>query len=287
MTLLPTPKDAKDSRFAFHRLFGVAGSFTDSYIVETDSFPDQNKDGRPNSCTAYTVAEIGKAEDSVSYSEGYNYMKTLEILNAPPGETDARTAYKVATTFGLLPKESEPPALSSLSEGAAASQLLWPVSLDSIALQHVKPAYLPIAPVPDYFDGIRSALCLGVSERRVVGMATQWSPDFENVGTDGILPLSPRNLYWGHMYACVGWKTIGGTPYLILKTWQGKNKYDKGYCYMSRELCNSLMGTWGSYAATIEKVSSGTIQELKDRKTDYILVAIAFIQNLIMKLRYG
>lgn len=286
MSLRPTLKDAKDSRFAFHKLFGVAGSFTDEYIVETDNFPDQNKDGRPNSCTAYTIAEIGKAEDLVSYSEGYNYMKTLEILNVPPGETDARTAYKVATTFGLLPKASEPANIASLTEVGAANQSYWPLTLDSLALKNVKPAYLPIASVPDYFDGIRSALTLGTAERRIVGMATQWSPDFESVGSDGVFPLSPRNLYWGHMYACVGWKTIGGIPYLVLKTWQGITKYDNGYCYMSRELCNNLMGTWGAYAATLEKVPQNTIDELKNRQTDYMLIAIAFMQNLVGVLQY-
>lgn len=285
MKLLPTPKDARDHKFFYHKLFGIAGSYPDSYIVETNNFPNQNGDNRPNECTAYTLAEIGYAEDGTAYSRDYNFAKTLEAMNASDGEADARTAFEIPTVFGYLPKSSEPNGFASLSESEVADISRWPVSLDTLAAENKKPAYIPIASVPDYFDGIRSALYLGLAERRIVGMATQWSASFEQISHDGILPESPVSLYWGHMYAAVGWKTIYGVPYLILKTWQGPNYGDDGYCYMSRALCNRLMGTWGAYAASIEKISVNVLADKLEERADLASILIALCQNVIGKLR--
>lgn len=283
--LRPIPIDPKDKHFRFQRLFGSISSFPDFYQVNSGFLPDQNLDNRPSECTGYTIVDIGATEDGVAYSPDYNYMKTLEVMNLPPTTegADARTAFKVACTFGLLPKSFQG---NFSNQSQAANPSSWSLDLDTEAKKNVKSAYLPIAPVPDFFDGVRSAIFLGENEKRAVGIATQWSPTFEQVGKDGILNENPQGLYWGHMYEACGWKTIGGQPYLILKTWQGSGYGDHGYCYMSRALCNKLMSAWGAYAASIEKLSPGKIDNLKAQQATYIEVAIALIQNLLMKLGY-
>lgn len=281
--LAPTPVDPHDKHFRHDVLFGAATSFPDEFLVDNDLFPDQNADGRPTVCTGYTVANVGGVEDSTLYSPEYNYMKTLEVQGLPP-ETqgaDARTAFKIPVAFGLLPQTLVPPDVSRGTQAWAANQTNWPLSLDTQAVK--KPAYTPIGKVGDYFDGIRSA----ISQRKTVGMATQWSPSFETVSTNGILPDNPVGLYWGHMYQVCGWKTFYGVPYLVLKTWQGKGYGDRGWCYMSRSLCNKLMGTLGAYAATLEYLPQDTVDELKGRELTLLEVVLGLLQNLYLKVRYG
>lgn len=284
----PTNIDPRDKRFSFHKLFGVASSFPDSYNASDDIFPDQNKDNRGSECTGYTITEIGRIEDGTEYSPEYNFMKTLEIMGLPPETSgaDARTAFKIACTFGMLPKTLVPKGMQDQSQAWAANQSNWPLTLDKEASKNAKPAYTPIAPVPDYFDAIRSALLLGSNTKKTVGMATEWSPSFESLQTDAILPDDPINLDWGHMYQIVGWKTIYGMPYLMIKSWQGKEYGDGGYCYMSRKLCNMLLARWGAYAASLEKLSQGTIDELKAEEATWFEIAIALAQNLVINIKY-
>lgn len=287
--LRPTPLHVKDRRFAFHRLFGATAFFPDRYNADDGTdFPNQNDDSRPTACTTYAVTEIGRIQDGTPYSRDYNLMKTFELMDVPPNTdgADARTAFKVPVAFGLLPATFEPPAMKNSGQAWAANQANWPLELDSHTVK--KPAYLPIKSVPDYFDGIRSAILFGANEKRTVGIATRWSPDFQKVSKDGVLPESPKGLYWGHMYQVCGWKPIGGEPYLILKTWNGKNYADAGYCYMSRTLCNRLMGELGAYAATLQDVDDP--EAMKSRQItllESILALKVALLNLLMKVRYG
>lgn len=286
--LRPTRVDPKDKRFEVRKLFGAV-SFPDEYNADFGtSMPNQNDDNRPTACTSYTIAEIGTDQDGVEYSRDYQFMKTLQAMRVPPDTqgADARTAFKIPCTFGMLLKEHEPSEMSLNSQEWAAEQEHWDIHLDKEAEKNLKPAYLPIKKNPDYFDGIRHALMVGQKEHRTVGMATQWSADFRNTSR-GKLTDSPRNLVWGHMYKVCGWKQIDGEPYLIVKSWQGKKYGDKGLCYMSRSLCNRLMGVWGAYAATIQDLPTNTVEELKSRQATFLEVAIAFAQNLIIKLKYG
>lgn len=281
--LKPTLIDPKDTHFRHDVLFGAAVSFPDEFLVDNDIFPDQNADGRPTECTGYTVANIGGNEDAVAYSPDYNYMKTLEIQNLPSTTdgADARTAFKVSVAFGLLPDTLVPEDVTHGTQAWAANQSNWPLTLDTQTAK--KPAYTPVGPVGDFFDGIRSV----VSQRKTVGMATQWSPSFETISTNGILPDNPVSLYWGHMYQVCGWKTFYGVPYIQLKTWQGKGYGNSGWCYMSRTLCNRLMGTLGAYAATLENLPQDTIDQIKAKELTLLEVILGLVQNLYLKVRYG
>lgn len=285
--LLPTPKDPRDKPFHFHRVFGSVSSFDEGYKKQS-FIQDQDNDSRPTACTAYTLTTIARNENSGEYSHDYQLMKTFEVMDVSPDSpgADARQASKIPVAFGLLPKSLEPGGMHLQSQAWSANQANWLLSLDQQTLK--EPAYLPISPgFQDWFDAIRSALDIGRGENRTVGLASQWSPDFEHVGVDGILTENPQNLYWGHMYEAVWWCTIGNQPYLILNTWQGSHYGDQGYVYMSRKLCNRMMGTLGTYAVTLQKVPTGTVEELKQAKITYLQVILALVQNVYMKIRYG
>ncbi len=277
----PTPIDARDKKFRVERLFGSV-SLPESYLVKGERFPDQMKDNRPSACSAYTIAEICGIEDGSEYSHDYQLMKTFIVMGVPPntGGADGRTPFKIPCSFGLVPKGKEPTEMGMNTQEWAATPANWDLNFDTESKKNLKPAYLPIGKNPDFFDGIRNALMVGAKERRTVGMATQWSEDFNTE----ILTNTPTNLFWGHMYQCVGWGPFLGETHLVLKTWEGKKV---GYRMMSRELCNKLMKVWGAYAATIKDMPEGTVAELKAQQATFIEVAIALIQNLILKLRYG
>ncbi len=278
-SLRPTKTDPKDVRFSFERHFGAVAEFPDEFDSDAGlTNPNQNAENRPSACTAYTVTDIGTDQDKEPYSVDYQLSRTFEVMNVDSNQegADARTAFKVPVVFGLLPKGLQPKEIQNLSQSEASDGKHWPASFDQKTVK--KPAYLPITKGSmDYFDAIRSSLLLGQSEKRTVGMATRWSPDFNT----SKLTDNPKNLYWGHMYKVRGWKQIVGInvfnsePYLWLKTWEGKDRF------MSRTLCNKLMGEWGSYAATLRDIPTGTIDELLQQKISIKEFLIALLQNLL------
>lgn len=284
--LQPTLVDPRDKKFAFHRLFGVAYNFPAEYDADNGNLPDQNLDRRYTECTAYTVADIGRDQDGFEYSHDYQFMKTLETMGVPPDSdgADLRTAFKVATVFGLLPASDEPDQMKKRTQAWSADQANWPLSLDSSTIK--KPAYIPISPVPDWFDGIRSALVLGQSEKRTVGLGTKWFVVFNNA-KDGILLENPKGTFTWHAYKISGWKTINGQPYLKAKPWCGAGYGDHGFVYLSRTLANRLMADLGTYGATLQDLPTNTVDELKALKVSYIEVAIAYMQNLVIRLQYA
>lgn len=286
-TLLPTLKDPRDKAFHFHKIFGSIAGFDLGY-KKTSFIQDQDLDGRPTACTAYTLTTIARNENGTEYSHDYQLMKTFELMDVPPNTSgaDARQAAKIPVAFGLLPRTEEPAGMNRQPQAWSANQANWPVSLDQKSQK--EPAYLPVSPgLQDWFDAIRSALVIGEPENRTVGLATQWSGDFERVLSSGVLTDNPQNLYWGHMYEAVWWCTLNNEPYLILNTWQGSAYGENGYVYMSRSLCNKIMGVLGTYAVTLQKIPEDTITELKERQITFLEVAVAYLQNLYLQIRYG
>lgn len=277
-SIRPTKIDPKDVKFSFERHFGAVTQFPDEYDADAHlTNHNQNADNRPTACTAYTITDIGTDQDKEEYSVEYQLARTFEAMNVDSNQegADARTAFKVPVVFGLLPKKVAPD-VHTLPQEKATDGALWPASFDTKTVK--KPAYIPIQQGSfDWFDAIRNALLLGENEKRTVGMATRWSSDFSS----SKLPDSPRVLYWGHMYKVRGWKTLPGInvlnqePYLWLKTWEGVDRF------MSRTLCNKLMGEWGSYAGTLRDLPTGTIDELLQQKTSIKEFLIALLQNLL------
>jgi len=278
-SIRPTKIKAKDSRFFFHKHFGSIDVFPDDFDTDAGlQDPNQNADNRPSACTAYMITDMAADQDGVLYSVDYQLYKTFEAMNVPSTQegADARAAFKVPVGFGLLPKSLEPKELRHMSQSEAADPSKWSVALDKEAVK--KPAYLPIAKgiSRDWFDAIRSAVILGnkINEKRPVGLATRWSPEFTTV----LLPY-PTNLYWGHAYKVRGWKKEY-PDYLWLKTWEGRDRF------MPRAVVNKLMSEWGSFAATLQDIPTGTVDELKSKNATLLELIIALYQNLL-RIKHG
>jgi hypothetical protein len=275
----PTPRDPRDKHFHFHKLFGTVTVLPTDTHLDNGIFPNQNADLRPEECTAYTTTHLALQKTGKEYSHDYQFMKTLEVMGASPDSqgADARTAFKVAIAEGMLPIALEPTIMKGMSQEWVADSGNWSTLL--ISQTEKLSAYVPIGTDVglDWFDGVRN----GLSGGAFVGMATQWSPNFEGIGPNALLTDNPSSLYWGHMYAIVDVRSISGVPYLVAKTWQGQSY---GYCYMSRALCNKLMGAWGAYAAAFMTVSG--VDALKQQNVTVLEVLIALLQNLAHGVLY-
>lgn len=125
----------------------------------------------------------------------------------------------------------------------------------------------------DMFDTIRLAMISGIPEKRSVTIGVPWYAEFETTVTknaDGTTTQSALPVNWGgilsmptsgvdrsntswHNAKCSGWKMIKDQPYLIIKSWQGKQYGDNGWCYMSRALCNTIFAVPGTVAFTSTK----------------------------------
>lgn len=297
--LAPTKRDSRDKHFGFHRVFGSVSvaDLPSEYDADAGlTIPNQNGDNAYTECTAYAVADIAGNQDHTIYSPDYIYMKTLAMLNLPPTTqgVDGRTPFKVACTFGLLRQEDAPFTCAEKGQEFVANQGNWPISLDEKAKVNLKPGYFPITGMGDFFDNVRSAMWIGRDEQRTVGMAIDWKVEFELIGLDGILPENAMQSAGGHMVDIVGWSmknTRGewirnGEQFLKIKSWQGDQYADKGFCYMSRPLVNKLMAPWGTYAAALKDIDATSLSSLKDEPVDIIYEVIVFIQNAIGFLRY-
>lgn len=278
MKLIPTKKDPRDSRFHFYRLFGSTAAAQYREIDNDAGLtnPDQNFENRPEGCTSYTVTDIATDQDGILYSHDFQFMKTLQVMGSTDASkgADGRTSFKVPVSIGLLTKELEPVEMSSQTQAYIATASNWQAFLLNKTVR--KPAYIPISPVrgQDWFDAVYNALDKGFT----VGFATQWSPDFNTVKY--ILPDNPTRLFFGHEYKITGVTLVDGQPYLKVKPWMGRTKYHNGICLMSRTLCNQLLGTLGTYCATLAKLPSDVIDAQKQQQIAVQDTLLALLQNL-------
>ncbi len=247
-------------------LFGDAGLGPDSTTGLPDSFnvdagltmPDQDAvndqynppiPALPFGCTDYTQTDLCIDEDGVLY----NPQLMEDYTHA-----DANGGYDIRK------------------------------SLDATRKVFGRSSYFNIrsSGIIDAFDAIRLAMYSALPEKRSVSIGVPWFPEFETP-----LPLSrtlpvPLNFTtsgvpW-HNAKVAGWTSVFGTPYLIVKSWQGPNYGDKGYCYMSRELVNILMSISGTGAFTLSKVASPQIMTVDLTVVERI---VSYVLNLLAALK--
>lgn len=244
----PIKKDHRD--YSFHRTFGNQPQvFADSLNLDPGlTMPDQNADGLPYGCTGYAQAELCTDEDKIIYYPKFQYDKTLLMEGITPsdqnfekGGCDVRDSLNSTIVYGLQ------------AVGETGDQ----------ALNHRRGAYynVDLAQGLDWFDSIRNCLVLN---QRTVSIATPWYIAFESP-YNGI--IKAPNTYdttfatWHNWKVC-GWKTISGSPYLIGKSWQGKNYGDAGYCYFPRDVINQTMLINGSGAFTLTPYTNQMAQRV-------------------------
>lgn len=242
--------------YSAKRTFGATQVFVDELNLDAGfGFPDQNADGYPNGCTGYTQSELCQDEDKVKYRPDFTYKKTLLMDDQQLGEPcDIKTSLKSTKVYGVQGQNET----------------------EQEAFKHIRGAYYQVEKTNDWFDGIRSSITLNNCS---VSVASQWFESFEtSIGQDGILPEIFSPSFSWHNYKCVGWKQINGQPYIILKSWQGKGYGDKGYCYMSRSLCNSLLSVDGAGAFIVAPYDPSKVQTVR---LDIISVLLSLYYRLL------
>ncbi len=255
------------------KTFGAANFDTnglpDKYLSDAGlTMPNQNEDGFIFGCTGYAQTELCTDEDRVVYDAGEFY------LNTPPGGKsvgrDLRSSLKLLTSRGPRDHQGN--------------------------LGPKRTAYYNIRStgILDWFDAIRVALWITQDERRSSSIAIPWFKEFHAVGRDGICPETV-NFSWsnasGHNAKCAGWtrtNTAGqmirnGEVFLAVKSWQGKEFGDNGWCYWSRPLANSVFNMNYTEAFTVTKmvgVPQTVNLEVVEKLISYVLYLLRKLGSL-------
>lgn len=259
--LLPIKR--KDHRtYDFHKTFGSATSIPAEFNFDTSGiFPDQNADGFPNACTAYTENDIASSEDKLGYYDDqpftYNNTKMIGGLSGDV-PVDHMDALKSGTVYGVKKKSESPDE----------------------ALNHRRAPHFIVKKNPDYFDGLISALWI---KQGGFSIGTPWLQVFNWVGSDGTIPdfAAPKTFLSGHCWEATGVKIVKGEPRIICKSWQGPSYGDRGYCYFNRKQINDLLGCRGSGAFGQKHASP---EDIKRVEMSIIEVAFSYFKMLLEKI---
>lgn len=255
----------------FHKSFGTTGFDTttlpDKYLADAGlTMPDQDADGFPEGCTGYAQTDICTDEDLTVYAAPEFYLAT------PPGGMTAGRA--IRDSLNLL-----------VSRGPRDQK-------GNLGPKRTKYYSINATGILDWFDAIRVALYITSQEHRSASVAVPWFPEFETIGQDAIL-AEDIVLDWsrasGHNAKDAGWTNTktdgtyirGGELFLAIKSWQGVNYGDKGWCYMSRVLANAVFSMDYTEAFTVTKMVPQSFQTVDIGIVDTI---VSFVQNLLIKL---
>lgn len=251
----PAKLDTRD--LSFHRTFPLAGAIAPALLPLMEynydlgrRMQNQNELGMPYGCTGMTQPEICSNQDGVLYKERYTYEKTCLMENHPDDQgCDIRTSFKSLMVYGLQAEDE---------------------TTDQQAMQHIRGPYFNVdkAPGRDWFDSFRIALRAGAATKTCISLGIPWMTEFGAVGSDGILTSHfvydgvPEHYSW-HDSMISGEHTINGVPYLIDKSWQGKNVGDKGWVYFDRETFNKVFDNWGTLGMWPSKETPDNVVKIK------------------------
>ena len=230
-------KDHRD--YSYIKTYGIVPTtLPDEYMADADMWmPDQMAMGLPMGCTGFTQADLCTDEDGIIYDPRDLYEAT------PPGGRDGRD---IRNSLKTLVSRGVRPYLTTDAPG------------------NKRTAYFNIqrSGAIDSFDAIRLAMYSTSSENRTVSLGVPWFSEFTHPLPNGVLPIPLFDLSHATWHNCkvAGWKSIDGVPYLAIKSWQGTRYGVNGWVYMSRELCNVLLGFKGTGAFTVTKLSHGEVQ---------------------------
>lgn len=273
----PTPIDHRD--YSYTRTFspfaggidarGIIASWPEEYNCDAGfGTPDQEADGLPLACTAYTQSELCQDEDNAQYKVKFTYDKTRMREGTYP------------QIVGCNHRDS----MQSICEDGVQG---INETTDAEAETHKRyPDYFNIDAGNgfDYFDAVRNFLWNGRMEKRPASIVSVWYPEWLSLSdggrllNDGLVPLPssflPEQDPW-HNYKICGWKTILGQVYLVGKPWQGTSFGDQGWVYFSRGIFNAARSISGSSAFGVAKAQPGQIQT----------VQLSLLDTLISKVR--
>lgn len=254
--------DRRDN--SFHRTFkfgGVGPLENKTYTYDIGlTMPDQNADGFPEGCTGYSQADIKGDEDNAVYEPFYTYQKTCLIEGHDTTQPcDMRVSKKSLRVYGAQLK------------GEAEEHAVFHRGLPCFNVDR--------APGYDWFDSFRIALRKG----RPISVGAPWPREWEMVNSTGILTenfILRDETPW-HNSALKGETVIAGIPYLVVKSWQGKNYGDHGWVYMSREAFNKAFDIYGTIGLVDADATGYDIQQITIDIQQTILVYLNRILAII------
>lgn len=200
-------------------------------------FPDQNVDKRGTECTAETVADIVANIVGYPMDPGFTYAATLRLMGIEPttAGADPRAGMLSAVAFGTLPYTAQTFDAEEKGELYEANFNNYTPEQKALALATVQKGILNLG--ADFY-AIKTYLA---AQKWGVSLTMKWYQNFNLTPGSGIVP-SPGvpSTYTVHDVAVYGTTIIGNVEYLICKPWKGKNFGDHGYCYLRREIVNSV-----------------------------------------------
>ena len=221
----------------FHKAFGSIQTLPGDFNLDAGltNFNQNNPNqvfgtpAMPEGCTGMTLADIATDYFKVMCSPFFEYTKTCLLENQPVGNPcDVVDVLKTPTVYGAQ-------ALGETTDQQALTRRMLGYSVNPIK--------------GSLFQGIVSAMSTGAGS---VAFAGTWYQSFE-FPVNGVIP-APKGGTSGHMWKFCGLKTISGVPYLIAKPWLGPNWGDKGFCYFSESVLDSIGGQAFTFAPTTIQV---------------------------------
>lgn len=245
--------------YDFHKTFGSTTLDYSEFSLDSGlTMRDQNADGYPQGCTGYTQTDCATDQDKLVYEPKYTYEKTLMMDGQEPNTpASVMTSLKSTTVYGVQ------------ETGKVGEEFT-----------HRRAPYFIIKKLGNHFDGIVSAMRL---KHVSVSCASPWPQDIERAGSDGVVTIYdyPMTFDSGHNYKVCGIKKVGTEPRLIVKSWQGNDFGDKGFCYFSRTQINKLLSYPGSGAFANVHADGTTIQAVTMTIMETI---ISYLRMIIAKL---
>jgi len=219
--------------------------------------PDQNKPNpvfgipaQPYGCTNYTTCSVCSDEDGVQYNPGF--QESLTGANARGGY-DIRDSLLTAVNTGVQ-------ALGERSEEAG---------------KHKRAAVFRVGRYPDFFDGIRTVIA---HSKRPVSVGTPWFPEWSRyvvkgaIAPDFLFDGNPNHYGWhdweiskATRYDTQGKLIRDGEVFLVGKTWQGEEPYDRGLMYFDRATINKIFEILWCGIFTVAKEFDGEVETVGEK----------------------
>lgn len=234
--LKPLPEDTRDFKLGAIYDLPELSELPDSFVIGLPEVINQRKS---DFCTMAASAAASELQEGVPL--GFEWM--FAVGKMLDGDVDGfgldlRTACKAHTKFGAIERKDSPFSINSKSPDFLRRIENWPENLFELALKHRKQSFVKVTGPYDHFDNIRATIWLFRAEKRAVITGLFWS-----WGHSEIKINQAKGEGEPHAVAVLGWEG----DYLVVQNSYGENSGQNGRHYISREVINQQVPTFGSF----------------------------------------